>query len=83
MGSEEENEILKLGQAISDPMFRDSIQQDLDETLQRHNVDKAKIPAEVLDTLTTLSPDELAVLAKVKGALQAADVSDHVKAEWV
>jgi hypothetical protein len=83
MESAQEDEILKLGQAILDPAFRDSIQRDLDETLQRHGVDRDLIPQEVFDTLTTLSAEELAVLAKVKGALKKANVSDHVVAEWV
>jgi hypothetical protein len=83
MGSSHEEEILKLGQAITDPAFRGAIQSDLDETLQRHGVDKDLIPEDVFETLTTLSPDELAVLAKVKGALKRADVSDHIMAQWV
>jgi hypothetical protein len=83
MESPQEDEILKLGQAITDPAFRDAVQRDLDETLRRHGVDKNLIPQDVLETLTTLSPDELAVLAKVKGALKRADVSPHVMAEWV
>jgi hypothetical protein len=80
---QEEDELFKLGEAISDPEFRDAVQQNLDDTLQKHGVDKDKIPEEVLETLTTLSADEMAVLAKVKGALKEAGASDHVKAEWV
>jgi hypothetical protein len=83
MESSQEDQILKLGEAINDPAFRDAIQSDLDETLQRHGVDKSLIPPDVLAVLTTLSPDELAVLAKVKGALMRAGVSEHARAEWV
>jgi hypothetical protein len=79
----DEDQIIKLGQAISDPVFRSSIKRDLDETLKRHGVERDQIPQEVLETLTTLSPDEMAVLAKVKGVLTSANVSDHVKAMWV
>lgn len=83
MESPQEDEILKLGQAITDPAFRKAIQSDLEDTLQRHGVDKTLIPQDVLETLTTLSADELEVLAKVKGALKRANVSPHVMAEWV
>ena len=83
MESPQEDEILKLGQAIMDPAFRDAIQDDLDETLQRHGVDKDLIPEDVFETLTMLSADELAALAKVKGALKRANVSPDVMAEWV
>ena len=83
MASPQEDEIIKLGQAITDPAFRDAVQDDLDETLQRHGVNKDAIPQDVLDTLASLSSDELAVLARVKGVLERAKVSDHVKAQWV
>jgi len=37
----------------------------------------------VLDTLTTLSAEEMETLSKVKGALKKANVSDDVMAQWV
>jgi hypothetical protein len=83
MGSSHEEEIRKLGKAITDPAFRDAIQSNLDEALQRHAVDKDLIPEDVFETLTTLSAEELAVLAKVKGALKRAKVSPEGAAEWV
>jgi len=83
MDSDQEAQILKLGKAINDPAFREAIQSDLDQTLQRHGVDKDRIPPDVLAVLTTLSADELAVLAKVRGALMRAGVSEHTRAEWV
>jgi hypothetical protein len=83
MGSPHEDEILKLGKAITDPAFREAVQSDLEETLRRHGVDKDLIPEEVFETLTTLSADELEVLAKVKGALKRAKVSPEGAAEWV
>jgi hypothetical protein len=83
MGSHDEDEIRKLGEAILDPDFRNALQSDLEETLRRHKVDKDLIPEDVFETLTTLSPEELEVLAKVKGALRRAGVSSDTMAEWV
>ncbi len=83
MGSKQDDELKKLGQAITDPAFRTAIQKDLNEALQRHGVDKDLIDEDVLDTLTTLSAEEMETLSKVKGALKKANVSDDVMAQWV
>ncbi len=83
MGSKQDDELKKLGQAITDPAFRTAIQKDLNEALQLHGVDKDLIDEDVLDTLTTLSAEEMETLSKVKGALKKANVSDDVMAQWV
>ena len=44
MESPQEEQISRLGQAITDPSFRDALQDDLDATLERHGVDKGLIP---------------------------------------
>jgi hypothetical protein len=75
--------IANLGRAISDKEFRDSFPQDPDGALQRAGIDKGELPPKLLETLTTMSSDELAALATVKDALAEHDVPPHIKAEWV
>jgi hypothetical protein len=77
------DEIAKLGAAISKQDFRDSFLSDPDGTLEQHGVDKAQIPQELLDTMRSLSSEQLAALASVKETLQNHNVPPHITAQMV
>jgi hypothetical protein len=76
-------EIAKLGTAISKKDFRDSFSTDPDGTLQQHDVDKGQLPQELLDTVTSLSPEQLEALASVKDVLMKHKVPQHIAAQMV
>ncbi len=76
-------EITKLGTAISKRDFRDLFSTDPDEALQQHGVDRGQLPQELLDALTSLSPEQLEALASVKDALKKHNVPPHITAEMV
>jgi hypothetical protein len=77
------DEIAKLGAAISKQDFRDSFLSDPDGALKQHGVDKAQIPQELLDTMSSLSAEQLAALASVKETLQNHNVPPHITAQMV
>jgi hypothetical protein len=81
--SEEDTEYTKLGDLISDESFRGSIQTNFREAAQERGLDLSVIPAELLDTLDDLSTEELAVLARVKARLVAANVDKKFRSELV
>jgi hypothetical protein len=83
MAGYDEDEVIKLGAAISRKEFRDSFRADLAGALSKHGIDKEKIPQELLDVLGSLSPEQFEVLANVKAALTKSGLSDRVKAEMV
>jgi hypothetical protein len=70
-------EIAKLGDVISNPELRKSFANDPHGTLQNAGIDKDQIPSEVMDTLSGLTPDELAVLDRVRTSLHSAGASPH------
>ena len=80
---EAHEEVKKLGGAISKQDFRDDFVADQDAALLKHGVDKGKVPQDVLDALSGLTSQQLAVLSTVKDALTAKKVPPHIKAEMV
>jgi len=82
MGNEG-SEYTQLGELISDESFRGSIQTNFREAAQERGLDLSVIPAELLDTLDDLSTEELAVLARVKARLVAANVDKKFRSELV
>jgi hypothetical protein len=77
------DELSKLGEAISKKEFRDSFSADPDGALEQQGLDKGGIPKELLDTLSSLSSEQLEALASVKDALKKHNVPPHITAEMV
>jgi hypothetical protein len=65
----------KLGDVISDPKLRKSFFIDPSGTLRDAGVDVDEIPHAVRETLFDLSHEELRSLARVKGSLRGARMS--------
>lgn len=76
-------DVSKLGKALSRPAFRKAFARDHIAAMQRAGVKTTGVPKGVLKTLTSLSEDELEVLARVKGALRRARLPARVIIEMV
>lgn len=76
-------DLSKLGKALSRPAFRKAFARDHIAAMKRAGVKTTGVPKGVLKTLTSLSEDELEVLARVKGSLRRSRVSSRVIIEMV
>ena len=72
-----------LAESLKDPQFRRAFAADPEGALAQQDIPRAEIDAQVLEVLGDLSPQELAVLARVRKTLVDAGVPPHIRAEMV
>lgn len=71
----------QLAARLQDPSFRTAFANDPQAALTQAGI--AAIPGDILDVLGDLSPQELAVLIRVRRVLEAGNVPDDISAEMV
>jgi hypothetical protein len=67
--------VAKLGESLGDADFRNSFAENHAQTLQDAGIEEGSLPAGLIDALLRCQPEELAALAKVRGALVDEGVS--------
>ena len=72
-----------LASSLQDPLFRRTFAIDPEAALSQAGIPRETIPADILEVLIDLSPEELATLARVRRVLRAGNVPDDVIAEMV
>ena len=75
--------VSKLGKHLKDESFRTSFAQDQSQALSDAGINEKALPSGILDTLSNCSPQELATLASVRGALEEAGVDQRHIAQIV
>jgi hypothetical protein len=73
------DDVRKLGEMLAQPEFRAAFLGDPDGTMRRYDIDPNEIPRALVDTLTSLSPDELEVVARVSSTLRAELTQDELE----
>jgi hypothetical protein len=67
--------VAKLGESLRDAAFRNSFADNHAQALKDAGIDEAALPDGIIDALGNCQPEELAAVAKVRGALMDAGVS--------
>jgi hypothetical protein len=67
--------VAKLGESLGDADFRNSFAENHAQALKDAGIDESSLPAGLIDALLRCQPEELAALAKVRGALVDEGVS--------
>ena len=75
--------VSKLGEHLKDESFRTSFAQDQSQALSDAGINEKALPSGILETLSNCSPQELATLASVRGALEDAGVDQRHIAQIV
>jgi hypothetical protein len=75
--------VSKLGEHLKDENFRTSFARDQSQALSDAGINEKALPSGILDTLSNCSPQELATLASVRGALEDAGVDQRHIAQIV
>jgi hypothetical protein len=71
----ESSHAAKLGESLADEDFRNSFSQDQSQALRDAGIDEDALPDGVVEALRRCEPEELAAVAKVRGALMGAGVT--------
>jgi hypothetical protein len=72
------SELQQLAISLQDPFFRKAFVADPLHALAQEEIRQEGIPEDVLEALVELSPQELAALARIRKALEAAHVPKDV-----
>jgi hypothetical protein len=75
--------VANLGERLGDEDFRQSFKEDPSQALSDAGIDEQELPGGVVDALRGFEPEELAAVAKVRGALRAANVAPEDSGEIV
>ena len=67
--------VANLGERLGDEDFRQSFKQDPSQALTDAGIDEQELPDGVVKALQGFEPEELAAVAKMRGALNAAGVA--------
>jgi len=78
-----EADLVKLGNRLSRPAFRKAFAQDYKAAMKGAKINSSGIPRGVLNTLASLSEEELEVLATVKSALRRSRLPTRIIAQMV
>jgi hypothetical protein len=68
--SDTSEELVKLGELLAQPDLRKAFWLDAEGTMKQESVDSSKIPFGLIETLKTLSPLELALIARISTTLR-------------
>jgi hypothetical protein len=75
--------VANLGKRLGDEDFRRSFKKDPSQALNDAGIDEQELPDGVVETLRGCEPEELAAVAKVRGALRDAGVGPEDAGEIV